>query len=149
VKVGAKIKVVYQGKESQVEPVIQVAADPTTGEQKLQYTPVTLPGGQTLGLVEVDPTNRMVLLEGKGAGIDNLPVVPAKGVITVSVKPLVVLVWAGIVIGVLGGVIALVRRYLEGRAALAGERVRLPKGLFGGRLFGRRGLRDARPASGD
>ncbi|NNJ09985.1 cytochrome c biogenesis protein CcsA [Chloroflexales bacterium ZM16-3] len=148
IKVGAKITVLYNGQESQVEPVIQVATDPATGDQKLEHIAVTLPGGQTLSLVEVDPTNRMVLLEGKGAGIDDLPVVPAKGVITVSVKPLVIFVWIGVVVGVLGGMIALMRRYLEGRALLAGERVRLPKGLFGG-LVRRRGLQSPRPASGD
>jgi cytochrome c-type biogenesis protein CcmF len=148
IKVGAKIKVLYQGQESEVEPLIQVTTDPKTGDQKLDHVPATLPGGQTLTLVEVDPTNRMVLLEGKGEGLDNLPVVPAKGVITVSVKPLVLLVWVGLGVGVLGGLIAMLRRYLEGRALLAGERVRLPKGLFGG-LFGRRGLRSPRPANGD
>jgi cytochrome c-type biogenesis protein CcmF len=148
IKVGAKLNVVYNGKTSEVEPTIQVTTDATTGEQKLEHIAATLPGGQSLTLVEVDPTNRMVLLEGKGAGIDNLPVVPAKGVITVSVKPLVVFVWTGIVIGVMGGLIALLRRYFEGRAALAGERARLPKGLFGG-LLGRRWLRSPRPASGD
>jgi cytochrome c-type biogenesis protein CcmF len=150
IKVGAKLNVVYNGKTTEVEPMIQVASDPTTGEQKLEHIAVTLPGGQTITLVEVDPTNKMVLLEGKGEGIDNLPVVPAKGVITVSVKPLVVFVWIGIVVGVIGGVIALLRRYFEGRAELAGERVRLPKGLFGG-LLGRRWpwLRGPRPASGD
>jgi hypothetical protein len=31
--------------------------------------------------------------------------------------------------GILGGLIALVRRYLEGQARLAGLRARLPKGL--------------------
>lgn len=148
IKVGARVKVLYNGKESEVEPVIKVATDPATGEQRLEHVAATLPGGQTLNLVEVDPNNRMVLLEGKGAGIDDLPAVPAKGVITVSVKPLVVLVWTGVVVGVIGGLIALLRRYLENTAALAGERVRLPKGLFGG-LFRRRGLRSPRPASGD
>jgi cytochrome c-type biogenesis protein CcmF len=148
IKVGAKLQVVYQGQTTEIEPTIQVSADPTSGEKKLEHIAANLPGGQTITLVEVDPTNRMVLLEGKGEGLDNLPVVPAKGVITVSVKPLVVFVWIGIVIGVIGGLIALLRRYLEGQAALAGERVRLPKGLFGG-LFGRLGLRGPRPVSGD
>jgi cytochrome c-type biogenesis protein CcmF len=148
IKVGAKLNVLYNGKTSEIEPTIQVSADATTGEQKMEHVAATLPGGQTITLVEVDPTNRMVMLEGKGKGLDNLPVVPAKGVITVSVKPLVVFVWAGIVIGVIGGLTALLRRYFEGRAALAGERVRLPKGLFGGR-FRWPWLRSPRPASGD
>lgn len=148
IKVGAKLKVIYNGQESEVEPVIQVITDEKTSDQKLEYIPATLPGGQTINLVEVDPTNKMVLIEGKGEGIDGLPVRPAKGVITVSTKPLVIFVWIGVVVGVLGGMVAMLRRYLEGRAVLAGERVRLPKGLFGG-ILGRRWQRNTRPANGD
>ncbi|NTV62118.1 MAG: cytochrome c biogenesis protein CcsA [Oscillochloris sp.] len=141
IKVAARVKVVYNGQESEVEPVIQVVSDPTTSEQKLEYIPATLPGGQTLNLVEVDPTNKMVLLEGKGGELDNLPVVPAKSVIAVSIKPLVILVWIGVTVGVIGGLIAIMRRYLEGRAALAGVRPALPRGFFS--------RRTPRPASGD
>ena len=148
IKVGAKLSVLYDGKTSEVEPTIQVSMDSTTSEQKLEHVAATLPGGESITLVEVDPTNRMVMLEGKGAGFDNLPVIPAKGVITVSIKPLVVFVWIGITVGVIGGLIAMLRRYLEGRAALAGERVRLPKGLFGAR-FRWPWPRTPRPASGD
>jgi cytochrome c-type biogenesis protein CcmF len=39
------------------------------------------------------------------------------------------LVWLGVVIGVIGGSIAVVRRTLEGRGALEGRRVRLPRGF--------------------
>lgn len=147
-KVGAKVRVLYNGQESEVEPIVQVVTDPTTGEQKLERVDATLPGGQTLSLVELDPNNRMVLLEGKGEGIDGLPAVPAKGIIAVSVKPLVLLVWTGVTITVIGGTIAMLRRYLEGKAALAGERVRLPKGLPA--LFSRRRpTREAAPGAAD
>jgi cytochrome c-type biogenesis protein CcmF len=129
VKVGANVKVVYEGQESILTPVIQVITDPESGEQRLERVPAILPQGQTLDVIEVDPTNRAVLLEGKGEGIDGLPIVPAKGLIAVSVKPLVILVWTGVVIGVIGGFIALIRRYLEGQAVLAGRSARLPKGL--------------------
>jgi cytochrome c-type biogenesis protein CcmF len=128
-KVGARVEVVYEGKTFEVEPRVEVVPNPTTNEGELRFIPVTLPGGHTLRLAELDPTNRMVLLEGSGPGIDELPVVPAKAVIAVSVKPLVVLVWTGVIIMVTGGAIALVRRYLEGSLALAGVRVRLPKAL--------------------
>lgn len=126
-KVGAKIDVLYEGQTITVEPRVEVVTNPTTNQGELQYIPVTLPGGHTLYLRELDPTNRMVLLEGSGPGLDDLPVVPAKAVIAVSVKPLVVLVWTGVILMVIGGAIALVRRYLEGSLALAGVRVRLPK----------------------
>lgn len=128
-KVGAKVEVLYEGQTIEVEPRVEVVVNPTTNESELQFIPATLPGGHTLRLLELDPTNRMVLLEGSGPGLDNLPVVPAKAVIAVSVKPLVVLVWVGVILMVIGGAIALVRRYLEGSLALAGARVRLPKAL--------------------
>jgi cytochrome c-type biogenesis protein CcmF len=128
-RVGAKVKVLYEGAESEVEPYVQVVTDAATGEQKLDYVPVELPGGAQLTVVSLDPNSRRVMLQGSGPGLDGLPVVPAKGVIAVSVKPLVILVWIGISVGVIGGVIALLRRSLEGRAALAGVRPQLPKGL--------------------
>jgi cytochrome c-type biogenesis protein CcmF len=130
-KVAASVKVAYEGKESTFKPYVQVVADQASGEQKLEYIPVDLPGGegQKLTVVSLDPTTRRVMLQGSGPGLDNLPVIPAKGVIAVSVKPLVVLVWTGVSIMVVGGTIALLRRMLEGRAALAGVRPQLPKGL--------------------
>ena len=56
---------------------------------------------------------------------------------TVSLKPGILLVWLGIAIGVLGGLIALVRRTLEGRARLGGQPARLPRGLGGLARFAR------------
>jgi cytochrome c-type biogenesis protein CcmF len=130
-RVGARVKVLYEGQEREVEPYVRVVTDPNTGQQQLEYVPVDLPGGagRQLTLASLDPNTRRVLLQGSGPGLDDLPVVPAKGVIAVSVKPLVVLVWVGVSMGILGGLIALVRRYLEGQARLAGLRARLPKGL--------------------
>ncbi|WP_129627104.1 heme lyase CcmF/NrfE family subunit [Candidatus Oscillochloris fontis] len=145
IRVGAKVLVSYEGEQIELEPAIQVVTDEATGDQHIEFIAATLPGGQTLNLVEVDPTNRMVLLEGKGPGLDDLPLVPAKGVIAVSVKPLVIFVWIGIVVGILGGMIAVVRRYLEGRAVLAGQPIRLPKGLA--LRFGTH--RAPQPANGD
>jgi cytochrome c-type biogenesis protein CcmF len=141
VKVGARVLVAYEGQTLEVEPLVQVVTDPESGEQSLERVPAELPGGQTLTLVELDPNNRMVLLEGQGEGIDGLPLAPAKGVIGVSVKPLVVLVWVGAVVGVLGGLIALFRRYFENQAFLAGERVRLPRSFPW--PFGRAGWRSS------
>jgi cytochrome c-type biogenesis protein CcmF len=132
-KVGASVTVLYEGKETVLEPYVQVVTDQATGEQKLEYVPVDLPGGdgQKLTVVSLDPSSRRVMLQGSGPGLDDLPVVPAKGVIAVSVKPLVLLVWIGVATTVIGGAIALLRRSLEGRAALAGVRPQLPKGLPG------------------
>jgi cytochrome c-type biogenesis protein CcmF len=128
-KVGAKLTVAFDGQEQEYEPYVQVVSNTTTGKQELNYVGVDLPGGAKLTVASLDPNSRRVMLEGTGNGLDNLPVVPAKGIIAVSVKPLVLLVWLGMGIMVIGGLIALLRRYLEGRAALAGARLRLPKGL--------------------
>jgi cytochrome c-type biogenesis protein CcmF len=142
-KVGAKLTVAYEGKAQEYEPYVEVVNNTTTGKQELKYIGVDLPGGAKLTVVSLDPNSRRVMLEGTGNGLDSLPVVPAKGIIAVSTKPLVLLVWIGMSITVIGGLIALMRRYLEGGAALVGARVRLPKGLpaisprFGSRGTGR------------
>jgi hypothetical protein len=128
-RVGAKVKVLYEGEELELEPYVQVVTDAESGEQRLEYVPVELPGGNELTVVSLDPNTRRVMLQGSGPDLVGLPVVPAKGVIAVSVKPLVILVWVGIVTMVFGGLVALLRRSLEGRAALAGVRPQLPRGL--------------------
>ncbi len=128
-RVGALVQVLYEGETIELEPYVQVINNVETGQQELIYAPVDLPGGAQLKVASLDPATRRVLLEGSGPGLEDLPVVPAKGVISVSIKPLMLLVWVGVSLMVLGGSIATVRRQLEGRAALAGARVRLPKGL--------------------
>jgi cytochrome c-type biogenesis protein CcmF len=138
--VGAKLKVIYQGtQESTVTPRLMLASDPETGAATFEYEPVTLPGGHTLTLNSLYPSQRLIIIEAAGAGIDNLPVDPARAVITVSTKPAVLLVWVGMIVGTLGGGIAFFRRYLEGQARLSGQSARLPRGLAG--LPGRAGWR--------
>jgi cytochrome c-type biogenesis protein CcmF len=130
-RVGATVQVLYEGATTELEPYVEVVTDEASGEQTLNYVPVELPGGngQQITVVSLDPSSRRVMLQGSGPGLDDLPVVPAKGVIAVSVKPLVILVWVGVATMVIGGSIALLRRSLESRAALAGVRPQLPKGL--------------------
>jgi cytochrome c-type biogenesis protein CcmF len=127
-KVGAVLKVLYEGEEYTFTPVLLLADNPNGDGQVFSYEPVTLPGGHSLILERVWPTQRGVQL--KIDGLD-LPVRSAQAVVTVSTKPLVLLVWVGVGIGVLGGLIALLRRYLEGESRLSGARLRLPKSLIG------------------
>jgi cytochrome c-type biogenesis protein CcmF len=139
-RVGAKLQVLYEGQEFEIEPVVQVVNNTPSGQQELQYIAADLPGGNQLTMVSLDPNTRRVMLQGSGPGLENLPVVPAKGVIAVSVKPLVVLVWVGVAVLVLGGMIAMLRRHLESRTIVAGVRPRLPRGLpMGGTRVGSRG----------
>lgn len=138
-QVGAKLTVTYpDGTSETLIPRMQLVTDETTGAAVFEDQPVTLPAGELLSLVTFHPTQRLIMLQGSGAGLDDLPIQPARAVITVSTKPLVILVWLGIIVGTLGGVIALIRRTLEGRARLAGEAARLPRGLPLPRLSGAR-----------
>ncbi len=137
-EVGATLKIGYQGTESVVTPRLRLVAEQTSADETFQPLPVALPGGHTITLVTFSPEQRRVLLKIEGL---NLPVQPAKAVVTVSTKPLVLLVWVGVAMGVLGGIVALLRRYVEGVAHLSGARVRLPKSLAG--LAGHFGWRGA------
>ncbi|MBK9945187.1 MAG: cytochrome c biogenesis protein CcsA [Kouleothrix sp.] len=124
--IGAQLKVTYQGQDTVVSPIIRLVANETDPAKALQHLPADLPGGKTVVFDDFNPLQRWVLV--RVTGLD-LPVEPAKAVITVSVKPGILLVWLGVIIGVLGGLIALVRRTLEGRWQPGGARSRLPRGL--------------------
>ncbi len=138
--VGAVLDVTYQGTTTQVVPRIQGVSDESTGEMVLEAKPAALPGGDSIEMLTMNPTLGMVMLEGTGENVQDLTITPAKAVITVSTKPLVLLVWVGVIITMIGGIMATTRRYLEGNAKLAGVPVRLPKGLKGIKLpLGTRG----------
>lgn len=137
-QVGATLNVVYEGTESTVTPFLRIAADQADPNETFQEIPATLPGGHTIKLINLRPEMQLVVLQIEGL---NLPVVPEKAVITVSTKPLVLLVWLGVGIGVLGGLLAMIRRHLEGVSRLSGQSARLPRGLSG--LVGRLGWRGA------
>jgi cytochrome c-type biogenesis protein CcmF len=79
------------------------------------------------------------MLQARGPQVDSLPIDPAQAVVTVSTKPLVLFVWVGLIVSLIGGSIAMTRRYLESRAALSGQRVRLPRGVPRGSGSGRSG----------
>jgi cytochrome c-type biogenesis protein CcmF len=127
-EVGAKLRVSYQGKQADVEPKIRIVANESDPSKAFQMLPANLPGGNTITLENLDPTQRLVYLRVSGL---NLPVDPAKAVVTVSIKPGILLVWLGVGIGVLGGLIAMLRRTLEGRLAGGQRRLPLPRGLGG------------------
>ncbi len=111
--IGAKLRVTYQGQDSTVTPAIRLVANETDPAKAIQLLPADLPGGHSIAFENFDPVQRFA--DVRVAGL-NLPIDPAKAVVTVSLKPGILLVWLGIAIGVLGGLIALVRHTLEGRA---------------------------------
>jgi cytochrome c-type biogenesis protein CcmF len=128
-EVGARLVVSYEGEEQTVTPFVQLAQETNDGEPNFVSTPAALAGGESVSLVTFHPGQQLVMLQARGPLVDDLPVDPAQAVVTVSTKPLVLLVWVGLIVSVIGGSIALGRRYLEGRAALSGQPVRLPRGL--------------------
>ncbi|MFL5805392.1 MAG: cytochrome c biogenesis protein CcsA [Roseiflexaceae bacterium] len=125
-EVGAKLKVLYQGQETLLTPKVKLTANATDPTKAFQDLPATLPGGHNISLANFEPVQRQAFVRVDGL---NLPVDPAKAVVTISLKPAIKLVWLGVIIGVLGGQIALLRRALEGRALPGERRVRLPRRL--------------------
>jgi cytochrome c-type biogenesis protein CcmF len=126
--IGAKLSVSYQGQDSTITPAIRLVANESDPAKAIQLLPATLPGGHSITFENFDPVQRFA--DVRVAGL-NLPVDPAKAVVTVSLKPGILLVWLGVGIGVSGGLIAMVRRSIEGRWQPGGQRARLPRGLGG------------------
>jgi cytochrome c-type biogenesis protein CcmF len=138
--VGAKLEVTYQGETVKLTPKITLLANATNPEEAIKDSPVTLAGGHSASLAAFDPMQRRVLIRVHDLG---LPVDPAKAVVTVSLKPGVSLVWLGVCLGVIGGLIAVLRRTLEGRADVLGRRFPL-----GRKLRAPGPLREAAPPAG-
>jgi cytochrome c-type biogenesis protein CcmF len=124
--VGAQLKVEYDGQVTELTPKITLLANEADPTQAIRDNPVVLPGGLSASLAAFDPLQRRVIIRVDGL---NFPVDPARAVVVVSTKPGVALVWLGVILNVIGGFIAVVRRTLEGRPVPAGERQRLPRGL--------------------
>ncbi len=131
--VGARLRVAYEGQEQELTPSVRLVANESDPEKAFQDLPAALPGGHTAILENFSPEQRTAIIRVDGL---NLPIDPAKAVVLVSLKPGILLVWLGVVIGVLGGLTAMVRRTLEGRAYGDRARARLPRGL--GALLGRK-----------
>jgi cytochrome c-type biogenesis protein CcmF len=108
--ISAKLTIGFEGKSYDITPGIIILANETDPAKAVQEMPVDLPGGYTASMAAFDPTQKRVIVRVGGL---NLPIDPARAVVTVTVKPGIVLVWAGIIIGVLGGAIAVVRRQHE------------------------------------
>ncbi len=125
-EVGAKLKVTYENEESIVIPrlkLLPVEDETADLESSFEKVPATLPGGHVVKLRLFDPTRRLVVLQLEGL---DLPIDPAQAIVTVSTKPAVLLVWAGMLISVLGGFIAIRRRTIEEVVQPGHRDVRVP-----------------------
>lgn len=81
--------------------------------------PVALPGGATVAIRGVDPANQMVHVQLGGIDLSRIDPddLRSRVFVEVSREPGIKLVWGGFIIGVLGGLLALVRRWRERRLA--------------------------------
>ncbi|NOK59740.1 MAG: cytochrome c biogenesis protein [Chloroflexi bacterium AL-W] len=146
---GAKLLVRYNGQEMEMTPKIQLAAGESDRSQTVQNMPVTFPGGHEISFMTFDPVRRLAVIRVEGL---DLPTAPSTAVVTVSIKPAIMLVWSGMIIGVVGGIIASIRRTLEGQATLDGKRNPLGRGwgriprLFGPKKRTQGGLSQGAPS---
>lgn len=122
------------GTTSTVVPIFQPMGTP--GQEA---PPVAVPGGGTLAIVTVQPEAGFVVLQL--GGIDLSAVNPddlkATAFVEVSREPGIRCVWAGIMVGVLGGLLALVRRWRERRPSddLAPSSAPLPRRTAAGKAL--------------
>jgi cytochrome c-type biogenesis protein CcmF len=108
------------GTTTTVRPVFRVGPDGSpTGE------PAPIPGGATLTMQGLDPASRAVQLQFGGVDLSQVDPndLKARVFVEISVEPGIRLVWAGIIIGLFGGLLALLRRWREARPADALPRV--------------------------
>ncbi len=110
------------GTVATVRPAFRVEADGSTVSE-----PLTLPGGATAALTRVDPASGVAVIQLGGIDLStiNPDDIKARAFVEVSVEPGINLVWAGIIIGVLGGLLAMIRRWREARPAA--DRVTEPR----------------------
>ena len=93
----------YQGQESYCHSAIRLVANESDPAKAIQLLPADAAGRHSISFENFDPVQRFA--DVRVAGL-NLPIEPAKAVVTVSLKPGIMLVWLGVGIGVLGGLIA-------------------------------------------
>ncbi len=102
------------GATTTVTPTLRVEAN-----QELKGEPVALPGGATVTLSGLDPANQFVTVQLGGVDLSkvNPDDLKARVFIDVSEEPAIKFAWGGIIIGVLGGLLALLRRWRESHPA--------------------------------
>ncbi len=103
--VGAVLAVTRAGRTAAVKPLYRL--DPANGT--VETPPASLPGGGEIVVAGINATNGAVQLEL--AGVAN----PAKLSLDVTRKPLIQLVWGGLYVVLLGGILATVQRFREMR----------------------------------
>ncbi|RMH20618.1 MAG: hypothetical protein D6696_07760 [Acidobacteria bacterium] len=107
VTVGARLEVSRDGETTEVAPVFVL--DPSG---RFDTPPVALPGGALAALASIDPTRGTARIEL--AGVD-APLPAPKLSLDVTRKPLIQLVWGGLYVILLGGLLSTVHRLRDAR----------------------------------
>jgi cytochrome c-type biogenesis protein CcmF len=103
VTIGAQLAVTRGGQTVNVTPVYKL--DTATGA--VDSPPVSLPGGGIVAVSGINASTGAVQLNAGG--------VPAKLSIDVTRKPLIQLVWGGLYVVLLGGILTLIQRFRQAR----------------------------------
>ncbi|HEV2856249.1 MAG TPA: cytochrome c-type biogenesis CcmF C-terminal domain-containing protein [Thermoanaerobaculia bacterium] len=105
VTIGATLAVTKNGRTTPLKPLYRL--NPANGS--VDTPPATLPGGGQIFVSGINATNGAVQLEL--SGVPN----PSKLSLDVTKKPLIQLVWGGLYIVLIGGILATVQRFREVR----------------------------------
>ena len=102
------------GATTTVTPTLKIDS-----QQSLAGEPVALPGGATLAVASVVPESQMVALQFGNVDLDSIDPAELKGrlFVEISREPGIKFAWGGIIIGVFGGLLALIRRWREAQPA--------------------------------
>jgi cytochrome c-type biogenesis protein CcmF len=103
--IGADLAVTRGGSTTRLKPLYRL--NPANGS--VETPPASLPGGGEVFLSGINPANGAVQIDLTGVAD------PAKLSLDVTRKPLILLVWGGLCIIFLGGLLATVQRFLEMR----------------------------------
>ena len=103
--VGAELAITKAGRTFAVTPVYRL--NPATGT--VETPPTSLPGGGTITMAGINTGSHAVQLET--TGVAN----PMKLSIDVTKKPLIQLVWGGLYIVLLGGILTMIQRFRQAR----------------------------------
>ena len=111
------------GATATVTPTLRFA------ENTLKEEPATIPGGATLTMMNLDPASQMIVVQLGGVDLSrvNADDLKPRVFLDVSVEPAIKFVWGGIIVGVLGALLALLRRWRASRPVVDTPRAPLPK----------------------
>lgn len=105
VTIGAQLAIIKGGQTLDVTPVYRL--DPRSGAVSSPPTPI--PGGGTVFVSGINASNGAVQLDLGGVAD------PAKLAIDVTKKPLIQLVWGGLYVVLIGGILTMIQRYRQMR----------------------------------